>query len=166
MFSLATDGSSDEEDKFFPVLITYEDKTTGIITTAFLDMPVVNEATGHNIKDAMQNSLQKIGLSLQECLAFSTDNASVMTGRNKGVLGLLKKDNGNIHGLGNPCHLSALAAKAGSKASKSFNPEDFLIDLFYHFDKRYCVVILQADTKKLQLVILTILNSISVGSRL
>ena len=61
MFSLATDGSSDEEDKFFPVLITYEDKTTGIITTAFLDMLLVNEATGHNIKDAMQNSLQKIG---------------------------------------------------------------------------------------------------------
>ena len=61
MFSLATDGSSDEEDKFFPVLITYEDKTTGIITTAFLDMPVVNEATGHNIENAMQNSLQKIG---------------------------------------------------------------------------------------------------------
>ena len=61
MFSLATDGSSDKEDNFFPVLITYEDKAIGMITTAFLDMPVVNEATGHNIKDAMQTSLQKIG---------------------------------------------------------------------------------------------------------
>ena len=75
MFSLATDGSSDKEDKFFPVLITYEDKAIGMITTAFLDMPVVNEATGHNIKDVMQTSLQKIvrknaGNGILETLEF------------------------------------------------------------------------------------------------
>ncbi|KAK1903977.1 6-phosphogluconate dehydrogenase decarboxylating [Dissostichus eleginoides] len=32
-YSLATDGSSDEEDKFFPVLITHVDEGTGRITT-------------------------------------------------------------------------------------------------------------------------------------
>ncbi|KAF3838183.1 hypothetical protein F7725_009951 [Dissostichus mawsoni] len=32
-YSLATDGSSDEEDKFFPVLITHVDEETGRITT-------------------------------------------------------------------------------------------------------------------------------------
>jgi hypothetical protein len=33
MYSLATDGSSDEEDKFFPIIITHEDVHTGLVTT-------------------------------------------------------------------------------------------------------------------------------------
>ena len=49
MYSLATDGSSDEEDKFFPIIITHEDVHTGLVTTSFIDMPVVNMATGENI---------------------------------------------------------------------------------------------------------------------
>jgi hypothetical protein len=40
MYSLATDGSSDEEDKFFPIIITHEDVHTGLVTTSFIDMPV------------------------------------------------------------------------------------------------------------------------------
>ncbi|XP_014672569.1 PREDICTED: uncharacterized protein LOC106813037 [Priapulus caudatus] len=135
MFSQATDGSSDEEDKFFPVLITHEDQTTGLITTSFLDMPVVNSATGENIAEALRDSLSQCDLSLQQCLSFSSDNASVMTGRHKGVLGYLHQRNKAIYLMGCPCHLSALAAKTGGKALKSFDPEDFVIDLFYHFDK-------------------------------
>jgi len=136
MFSLATDGSSDEEDKFFPILITHEDQTTGLITTSFLDMPGVNSATGENIAEALRDSLSQCDLSLQQCLSFSSDNASVMTGRHKGVLGYLHQRNKDIYLMGCPCHLSVLAAKTGGKALKSFDPEDFVIDLFYHFDKR------------------------------
>ena len=99
-------------------------------------MPVVNKATGENIVNALEASLAKAGLSLAQCLAFSSDNASVMTGRHKGVLGILKQENPNIHGMGCGCHLSALAAKEGGKALQAFNPEDFLIDLYYHFEKR------------------------------
>ena len=58
-----------------------------------------------------------------------------MNGRHKGVLGLLQKENINIYAMGCPCHLSALAAKYGGKAL-SFDPEDFMIDLYYHFEKR------------------------------
>jgi hypothetical protein len=57
-----------------------------------------------------------------------------MTGRHKGVLGLLHQENPQIYGCA--CHLSALAAKHGSKALKHFNPEDFIIDIYYHFEKR------------------------------
>jgi hypothetical protein len=39
-----------------------------------------------------------------------------MTGRHKGVLGLLHQENPQIYGIGCACHLSALAAKHGSKA--------------------------------------------------
>jgi len=142
MFTLATDGSSDDEDKFFPVLITHEDQITGLITTSFLDMPVVNSATGENIATALKDSLRKCDLSLKQCIAFSSDNASVMTGRHRGVMGYLQKDtNTDIYLMGCPCHLSALAAKAGGKALKGFDPEDFVIDLYYHFDKRYVLTL-------------------------
>jgi flagellar motor switch protein FliG len=59
-----------------------------------------------------------------------------MTGRHKGVLGLLHQEHPQIIGIGCVCHLSALAAKHGSKALKHFNPEDFIIDIYYHFEKR------------------------------
>lgn len=100
-------------------------------------MPVENEASGENIANAMKQCLTDVGLDMQQCLALSSDNASVMTGLHKGVLGLLHAENSRIYGMGCPCHLSALAAKNGAKALKSFDPEDFVIDLFYHFDKRY-----------------------------
>jgi hypothetical protein len=35
MYSLATDGSSDEEDKFFPIIITHEDVHTGLRTVLY-----------------------------------------------------------------------------------------------------------------------------------
>jgi len=60
-----------------------------------------------------------------------------MTGRHKGVLGLPHQDfYPQIYGIGCACHLSALAAKHGRKALKHFNPEDFIIDIYYHFEKR------------------------------
>jgi hypothetical protein len=40
---------SDEEDKFFPIIITHEDVHTGLVTTSFIDMAVVNMATCENI---------------------------------------------------------------------------------------------------------------------
>lgn len=51
MFSLATDRISDEEDKFFPILISHHDVNTRHVTTSFLDMPVVILASGLNITD-------------------------------------------------------------------------------------------------------------------
>jgi hypothetical protein len=136
LYSLATDGSSDEEDKFFPILITHEDIATGLIKTSFLDMPVVNSATGENIATAIKDCLGQHNLSLEQCVSLSSDNASVMTGKQRGVLGYLKKGNPGIYLMGCPCHLSALAAKKGGKALTGFDPEDFVIDLYYHFEKR------------------------------
>jgi hypothetical protein len=56
MYSLASDGSSDEEDKFFPIIITHEDAHTGLVSTSSIDMPVVNMATGENITTAIKKN--------------------------------------------------------------------------------------------------------------
>ncbi|KAI4805505.1 hypothetical protein KUCAC02_010115 [Chaenocephalus aceratus] len=58
-----------------------------------------------------------------------------MTGQHCGVMSYLRKGNKDIHLVGCPCHLSALAAKTGGKALQSFDVEDFIIDLYYHLDK-------------------------------
>jgi hypothetical protein len=67
------------------------------------------------------NNREKLVFFIAITVSFSTDNASVMTGRHKGVLGLLHQENPQIYGIGCACHLSALAAKHGSKALKLFN---------------------------------------------
>ena len=122
-YSLATDGSSDKEGTFPPVLTNHEDKNTGLVTTSFLDMPVVNLADDRTIYEAMSKSLHDVCLDLQQCLAFRTDNVSVMTSRHNDVLGILQRDNNRILGVGCPCHLSALAAKKGGKCLTTFDPE-------------------------------------------
>ena len=86
-------------------------------------MPVVNLADDRTIYEAMSKSLHDVCLNQQQRLAFSTDNASVMTSRHNNVLGLLQRDNNRIFGVGCPCHLSALAAKKGGKCFTTFDPE-------------------------------------------
>ena len=131
-FSLATDGSSDVDDKYFPVLVTHW-HTSGEVVTSFVDMPIVNQADAANITDACLKSLRKVKVDINRCVAFSSDNASVMIGKNAGMLALLQRERKYIYGMGCMCHLSSLAAKAGRKALKSFDFEEFLIDLYYHF---------------------------------
>ena len=41
-YGLATDGSSDEDDKFLPVFVRYVEKDSGLIATSLLDMPNIN----------------------------------------------------------------------------------------------------------------------------
>ena len=133
-YSLATDGSNDNEDKYFPVLITHW--MNDQVTTSFLDMPVTNEATAKNVYTVITDSLTTNKIGLHKCVAFVSDNASVMVGKHQGVLALIKRQNQAVYGMGCACHLSHLAAKEGGKALQGFDPEDFVLDLFYHFDKR------------------------------
>ena len=41
-YGLATDETSDKDDKFLPVLLRYVDNDSGLIATSLLDMPNVN----------------------------------------------------------------------------------------------------------------------------
>lgn len=96
-------------------------------------MPIVNQAHIENITNACLKSLDNFNLDISRCVAFCSDNASVMIGKNAGMLALLQRKRNHIYGIGCVSHLSNLAAKAGRKALKSFDPEEFLIDLYYHF---------------------------------
>ena len=44
-YGLATDGTSDEDDKSLPVLVRYVDKYSGMIATSLLDMPNINSGS-------------------------------------------------------------------------------------------------------------------------
>ncbi len=44
-YGLATDGSSDEDDKFLPILLRHVGKASGLIETSLLDMPNINSGS-------------------------------------------------------------------------------------------------------------------------
>ena len=45
-YGLATDGSSNKDDKFFPVLVRNVDKDSGLIMTSLLNIPNSNNGSG------------------------------------------------------------------------------------------------------------------------
>ena len=44
-YGLTIDGTSDENDKFLPILIRYVDKDSGLIVTSLLDMSNINSGS-------------------------------------------------------------------------------------------------------------------------
>ena len=50
-YGLATDGTSNEHDKFLPVLVRHVDKDSGLIATLLLDMPNINDGSAQQMCD-------------------------------------------------------------------------------------------------------------------
>ena len=48
-YGLATDGSSDEDEKFLPVLVRYVDKDSGLIATSLIDIQILAVAQQYSI---------------------------------------------------------------------------------------------------------------------
>ena len=74
----------------------------------------------------------------ENVLSFSSDNANVMAGMNKGVAGLISRDHPQVDMAGCGCHLLHLAAQKGARALEANMPcsaEDALIALYYYIDK-------------------------------
>lgn len=82
----------------------------------------------------VDDSLKEAGLSWNNCRAYSSDNANNMVGKHNSVLSRIAQQQPLVYAVGCPAHLAHLAAKKGTKPL-SFNVEDFLIDIYYHFDK-------------------------------
>ena len=73
-FGIATDGSSDENDKFLPVLIRHFSKD-GLITTSLLDMPDIDKGSdAKTMFDVCSLSCLKANLSWELCCTYSSDN--------------------------------------------------------------------------------------------
>lgn len=107
------------------------DSSTGRVTTAFLDFAVWNQATASNTFEELNAKMKVYDIN---CLAFSSDNASVMMGKNNSVFKRIAEQQPSVYPVGCACHLAHLCAKKAAK-ELSVYVEQMVIDLFYHFDK-------------------------------
>ena len=89
-FGFSTDGSSDENDKFLPMLIRHF-ASNGLVTTSLLDMADINKRSDSQVMfQTCHSSLMRASLSLETCCTYSSDNTSSMIGNNKSLLKLIK----------------------------------------------------------------------------
>ena len=134
-FSVATDGSNDTESKLYPVVIRYHDPTTGRVDCCLLAVPnLTKDSTGENIADLIVETMAAHNIPWKNCIAFSSDNASVMTGRFKGCITYLKKLQPSLALVGCPCHLIHIGAEKTARMLP-LSVEELLIDLYYYLDK-------------------------------
>ena len=131
-FSLSTDGSNDSDDKFFPIVLSHQDSNTGVIKQSLLSVPTVADAsaTGENIFKTLDADVQRFGLTWDNCVAFGSDNAPVMCGKDKGVYGFIKRQNKHVKFSGCSCHLLHIAAQKGTSCLP-VNVEEALVDIYY-----------------------------------
>lgn len=132
-YSFSTDGSNDQKNKQFPIVVTYPSEHG--VSQELLSVPVLaGSATGKNIFDLIFSKLKERDVPINNCLAFGTDNANVMVGRNKGVFAFLLKENPQIHLAGCPCHLLHHAAEHAAQCLP-FSIDDVLVRVYYYLDK-------------------------------
>ena len=91
-------------------------------------------STGENILNIMDVELSKAKISWQNCISFSTDNASVMIGIHKGVAAHVHRQNPSVYIMGCPCHLMHLAAQKACK-ELPVKVDELLIYIYYYLDK-------------------------------
>lgn len=135
-FSLATDGSTDIKDvKLYPIVITYFDVKQEKICTTILSLLESNLNTGEGIFNLLSDELLRKGIPWKNCISFACDNANTMVGHVKGVAAFLKKVQPHIRIQTCSCHLLHLAAQRGVKSFKYFDPEEFVMGIYYFLQK-------------------------------
>ena len=95
-YSLATDSSNDGggSAQLYPVLLTYFNHDKGTVEHGLLSLPAcVEDSTGEKIYELMNTALAKYKIPWNNCVSLSTDNASVMVGKHKGVFAYILKEN-------------------------------------------------------------------------
>ena len=132
---MATDGSSDEDDKFLPILVRHIGKVSGLIETSLLDMPNINSGSTAQMYDACNEVVKdNFSLSWGNCVSYSSDNTNSMVGAHNSLLKKIKDSQGKqkVFDVVCPCHLAHLCAGKGAK-DLAVNIEDFVIDIYYNF---------------------------------
>lgn len=135
-FSLSTDGSNDGgSETLFPIVIRYFDESIGeVLSTVLCIASNTNTSTGSNIFSLVDHELEKRSVSWKSCIAFGCDNASVMTGKYKGVSKYIQEKNSDAFVMGCYCHLIHIAAqKAAAKLPCSI--DELLIDVYFYLNK-------------------------------
>ena len=136
-FSLMIDGSNDTGlEKMNPITIRLFNANR--VKTSFLDMCPTASATAEAIFNSMDSRLAKL-LEMENpwmnCTAVGVDNTSVNIGvRNSNKT----RSNSSVYFNGCPCHIVHNAAQKGAdqfSVVSGFDIEEFVVDLFYWFDK-------------------------------
>ena len=133
-YSLATDGSSEGDKKYFPIVARVIDNN-GMIKTVLMGNPTCKGgATGENIFKLLDKFVKEEELDWGMCLAFGGDNANVMSGRKRGVMGFMEKEHKDMYFVGCPCHLIHLAARHAGDVLP-VKVDELLVDIYYYLDK-------------------------------
>ncbi|KAL8578834.1 hypothetical protein ACOMHN_022127 [Nucella lapillus] len=85
------------------------------------------------------------GVFWDNCIAFGSDNAPVMTGQNKGVFAFVTDKNRNVYLAACTLHLVHIGAKKGAACLPPV--EEILVDIYYFFQKS---TLCQSNLRELQ----------------
>lgn len=106
--------------KHLCVLIRYFSETQSKIVTAFVGLVPVVGATGSDLFLSLSGVLEKIGLTLSDCIGFASDGASAMIGEYNSVWSRVKQQSPNCQLNKCICHsLSLCVEKAFDKLPSS-----------------------------------------------
>ena len=95
-FCLLVDESTDiASDKSLCVSIRFFDGENGEMGTYFLGLVKIVETTGVALFEAVKILLEKNKIEIKNCIGFSSDGASNMTGNNNSLWSRLKTESSN-----------------------------------------------------------------------
>ena len=132
---LATDGSSDEDDKFLLVLVRHVDKDSGLVATSLLEMSNNNSgSTAQQMYDVCNKVREAFSLDWDNFVVYSSDNTNSMIGQHNSFLQEIRSAQGGqkVFDLVCPCHLAHMCAGKGAKEF-SVNVKELFIDKYYLF---------------------------------
>lgn len=134
-FTLMIDESTDHgADKVLAVLARIYDPEKKVSETKFVRLLECNIGTAQHIFDILNGFFEAHGVEWNNVVAFESDNCSVMKGKHKGVIKLIKDRNPNVLDLGCIAHYTNLCLK-DAKKDFPFKVDELLTDIYYHFDK-------------------------------
>ncbi len=113
-FSISIDASNKANVKYFPLCVRYFDKKEGI-QNFILDFYCDPNEGSKSIFNRIKTIINENGLSLDNIVSYSADNAPVNFGSNNSVFQKLKLINENIIKANCNCHVLHNTAKFGLK---------------------------------------------------
>ena len=121
-YGLATDGSSDETDKYLSVLVRYEEPN-GLSRISLLDMPDFNVGSDTQAMfNTIDYAIKSAKLSWDNCVTYSSDNTNLMIEKKNSLLTKIKNSQQcgqSMFDAGCPCHLAHLCAEQEVKRTLS-----------------------------------------------
>lgn len=141
-YSLCVDGSNDSGlEKINPLTVRTFDENHSKVIMRFLDMCITTgkeAASAEVIFDKINNVLQIHNIPWVNCIGVGVDNTSVNIGRHNSIMTRIHGMNPSVYFMGCPCHITHNTASHAADSLRQvtgFDVEEFLIDIFFWFDK-------------------------------